>query len=77
MDIKLCYMDFLTGTYSVWVDCEDEEDDRTTPETQLIKLLLAKSRVLLRILIDTRYLPDKPLDTRSKIFAKVHCGDEE
>lgn len=43
----------------------------TTPETQLIKILLAKSRVLLRILIDTCYLPDKPLDTRSKIFAKV------
>ncbi|KAH0711309.1 hypothetical protein KY289_007268 [Solanum tuberosum] len=43
----------------------------TTPEMQLIKLLLAKSPVLLRILIDTRYLHDKPLDTRSKIFAEL------
>ncbi|MCD7473540.1 hypothetical protein HAX54_015450 [Datura stramonium] len=42
-----------------------------TPETQLIKLLLAKSPVLVRMLIGTRYLDDKPLDTRLKIFAEV------
>ncbi|KAF3615777.1 hypothetical protein FXO38_09089 [Capsicum annuum] len=40
-----------------------------THDMQLIKLLLAKSPVLVRMLIDTSDLDDKPLDTRLKIFA--------
>ncbi|KAJ8526289.1 hypothetical protein K7X08_028766 [Anisodus acutangulus] len=43
----------------------------TTPELQLIKLLLAKSPVLVKMLIDTCDLDDEPLETRLKIFAEV------
>ncbi|XP_059308022.1 F-box/FBD/LRR-repeat protein At1g13570-like [Lycium ferocissimum] len=43
----------------------------TLPEMQLIKLLLAKSPMLVRMLIDRRCLDHEPLDTRLKIFAEV------
>ncbi|PHT64762.1 hypothetical protein T459_29187 [Capsicum annuum] len=40
------------------------------PEMQLIKLLLAKSPALVRLLIDTYYLDKAPLERRLEIFAK-------
>ncbi|KAF3615858.1 putative F-box/FBD/LRR-repeat protein-like isoform X1 [Capsicum annuum] len=40
-------------------------------EIQLIKLLLAKSPVLVRLLIDTYYLDKAPLERRLEIFAKI------
>lgn len=43
----------------------------TMPEMQLIKLLLAKSPVLVRLLIDTYYLDKAPLERRLEIFAKI------
>ncbi|KAK4369775.1 hypothetical protein RND71_009250 [Anisodus tanguticus] len=46
----------------------------TTPELQLIKLLLAKSPVLVKMLIDTCDLDDEPLETRLKIFAEVDAS---
>ncbi|XP_047259843.1 uncharacterized protein LOC124892658 [Capsicum annuum] len=46
----------------------------TMPEMQLIKLLLAKSPALVRLLIDTYYLDKAPLERRLEIFAKLlHC----
>ncbi|XP_015166425.1 F-box/FBD/LRR-repeat protein At1g13570-like isoform X2 [Solanum tuberosum] len=42
-----------------------------TSEMQLIKLLLANSPVLERMLIDRRLLDDDSLDTRLKVFAEV------
>ncbi|XP_059307210.1 F-box/FBD/LRR-repeat protein At1g13570-like [Lycium ferocissimum] len=40
-------------------------------EMRLIKLFLAKSPMLVRMLIDTCYLDGEPLETRLKIFAEV------
>ncbi|XP_070003477.1 F-box/FBD/LRR-repeat protein At1g13570-like [Nicotiana sylvestris] len=42
-----------------------------TSEMQLIKLLLANSPVLVRMLIDRRFLDDEPLDTRLQVFAEI------
>ncbi|XP_009588668.1 F-box/FBD/LRR-repeat protein At1g13570-like [Nicotiana tomentosiformis] len=43
----------------------------TTPEIQLIKLLFAKSPLLLRMLIDTWFLDHKFLDTRLDTLAEI------
>ncbi|KAJ8561481.1 hypothetical protein K7X08_033958 [Anisodus acutangulus] len=42
----------------------------TTPEMQLIKLFLAKSPMLVRVLINSRRF-DEPLDTRLKVLAEL------
>ncbi|XP_070003414.1 F-box/FBD/LRR-repeat protein At1g13570-like [Nicotiana sylvestris] len=44
---------------------------RRTSEMQLIKLLLANSPVLVRTLIDRKFLDDEPLDTRLQVFAEI------
>ncbi|XP_059308018.1 F-box/FBD/LRR-repeat protein At1g13570-like isoform X1 [Lycium ferocissimum] len=43
----------------------------TTPELQLIKLLLAESPLLERMLIDRRFIDHENLDTRLQFFAEV------
>ncbi|XP_059290462.1 F-box/FBD/LRR-repeat protein At1g13570-like [Lycium ferocissimum] len=62
---------FSDVTFNQLREVKLERFGGTIPEMQLIKLLLANSPVLVKMLIDTRDLDDEPLDTRLKIFAEV------